>query len=440
MKSSTFIFLVLLVVLVAGGFFYFRDTSGPQISLTPASGPISGKHPLDLKLADSPSGMKTLEVSASQKGKTVVLLTKSYPPATPAAEESIPLAKAGFQDGPLTIRVDATDHSIYHFGKGNTTEQVFTFDYDTRPPAISVLSTAHNLSHGGSALVVYTVSEKVGKTGVTVGDLFFPGYHQRGDLYACLFAFPYSMKSAQFPIPKVIAVDGAGNEGIEGFYYHLIPKTFRHARISLSDQFLEAKEPEFQPKFPEIQDPLQLFLKVNRTLRAKDRKELHAIGLQTSPVPLWHGAFLRQPDSATMATFGDHRTYYYKGKAVDKETHLGMDLASVAHAPIRAANAGKVVYADPFGIYGRCVIIDHGMGLQTLYGHMNRMAVKKGDAVKKGQVIGYTGTTGLAGGDHLHFGVLVSGLPVNPVEWWDPNWIKNNILKKLALGKKVAAQ
>jgi murein DD-endopeptidase MepM/ murein hydrolase activator NlpD len=438
-KSSTLLLLVLFVLLVSGAVFYFRDTSGPQVVLAPASGPISGKVPLDLKLADSPSGLKKVVVTASQKGSSVVLLTKSFSPAAPAAEETIPLAKAGFKDGPLTIRVDATDHSVYHFGKGNTTDRVFTYDYDTTPPAISVLGTEHNISRGGSGIVVYTVSEQVEKTGVTVGKLFFPGYHQKGNVYACLFAFPYYMKSAQFPIPKVIAVDRAGNQGIEGFFYHLIPKTFRRARIQLSDQFLEAKKPEFQSKFPNVTSPLQLFLKVNRTLRVKDRAELHTIGLQTSPVPLWHGAFLRQPDAATEATFGDHRTYFYHGKTVDQETHLGMDLASVAHAPIRASNAGKVVYAAPFGIYGRCVILDHGMGLQTLYGHMNRIAVKPGDVVKKGQVIGYTGTTGLAGGDHLHFGVLVSGLPVNPVEWWDPHWIRNNILSKLALEKKALA-
>ena len=94
-----------------------------------------------------------------------------------------------------------------------------------------------------------------------------------------------------------------------------------------------------------------------------------------------------------------------------------------------------MVYADDLGIYGQCVIIDHGLGLQSLYGHLSRISVKPGDPVQKGQIIGNTGDTGLAGGDHLHFGTAISGEQVNPIEWWDPSWIKNNVTGKLQEAK-----
>ncbi|WP_239027828.1 M23 family metallopeptidase [Geomonas subterranea] len=101
-----------------------------------------------------------------------------------------------------------------------------------------------------------------------------------------------------------------------------------------------------------------------------------------------------------------------------------------------AANRGRVVWADDLGIYGQCVIIDHGLGLQTLYGHLSRIAVKEGEEVRKGDIIGDTGDTGLAGGDHLHFGVMISGQEVNPIEWWDPTWIRNNVTGKLEEAKQ----
>ena len=133
----------------------------------------------------------------------------------------------------------------------------------------------------------------------------------------------------------------------------------------------------------------------------------------------------------TMAKFGDRRTYYSNGNVIDHQTHLGVDIASVRHAKVPAANNGMVIFTGFYGIYGDSVIIDHGMGLQTLYAHLSKIMVQDGEMVKRGQVVGLSGSTGLAGGDHLHFGVLISGIPVNPIEWWDGSWIKNNIDSKL---------
>ena len=192
----------------------------------------------------------------------------------------------------------------------------------------------------------------------------------------------------------------------------------------------------FRSLFPDAENNLQLFLKVNRELRTQNRTTLQEIGAQTSSSPLWEGSFLRQPGAARRASFGTTRQYVYNQETVDTQTHLGIDLASVAQARVPAANDGQVVYADWLGIYGQVVIVDHGLGLQTLYAHLSHIGVSQGDAVQKGEVIGRTGATGLAGGDHLHFGVIISGIPVNPVEWWDRSWIENNIEDKLALGKK----
>ena len=97
---------------------------------------------------------------------------------------------------------------------------------------------------------------------------------------------------------------------------------------------------------------------------------------------------------------------------------------------MEASNAGRIVYADYLGIYGNTVIIDHGMGLYSLYGHLSAIDVAKEQMVNRGQSLGHTGQTGLAGGDHLHFSMIVQGIQVNPVEWWDPAWVENHFLSK----------
>ena len=82
-------------------------------------------------------------------------------------------------------------------------------------------------------------------------------------------------------------------------------------------------------------------------------------------------------------------------------------------------------------LYGNAVIIDHGYGLLSLCSHMSTVDVEVGDRIQKGERIGTSGTTGLAGGDHLHLEVFVHGQSVDPMEWLDAKWIKDNLATKL---------
>jgi len=97
-----------------------------------------------------------------------------------------------------------------------------------------------------------------------------------------------------------------------------------------------------------------------------------------------------------------------------RKLHTGIDIAAPTGTSIRAAAGGVVVHAARWGGYGNCVIIDHGGGMATLYGHCSRLAVNKNQAVDQGQVIAYVGSTGLSTGPHLHFEVRKGGRPVNP--------------------------
>lgn len=438
MRNSAKFVLVVVVAALGLCLFYFLGTPAPKVSLSPDAGAIAARRELALKLDGQGGILKKLSISAVQAEKTVNILAKVYPPGSRQAAENFNLSLAGLKEGTFTLQVKATS-SAERFGANRTTTQAHSFTLENKPPTVEVLSVAHNITQGGAGLVVYTVSKEVERTGVVSGDQFFPGYRQGGNFYACLFPFPYDTDPGKY-VPRVIAVDRAGNERQMGINYHLTAKTFSTDRINLTDSFLEKIAAEFKNKFPQAATPLEIFLKANRDERQQDRKLIYDYGRKTSPVPLWQGTFLRMPNAAPLGGFAQARTYIYQGKEVDRQTHLGFDLASLANAAVPAANRGKVVFAGDLGIYGQGIIIDHGLGLQTIYGHLSRIGVKPGDNVEKGQIIGSTGATGMAGGDHLHFEVNVSGQAVNPIEWWDSHWIKNNLTGKFEMGKTAGSK
>ena len=429
---------VLLLATVGIILFYFLATPAPIVSLSPDAGLVGVRRGFALKLDARRAVLKKLVVSAAQGEKTVAVLMKEYPAGSHQVSESFSLEKAGLKEGAFTLQISASS-AAPRFGAGKAATLSRSFTLENKPPDVAILTVAHNINQGGAGLVVYTVSKEAEKTGVLCGDRFFAGYRQEGNRYACLFPFPYDMEVGTFR-PSVIAVDRAGNERLVGITYHLTAKAFTTDRIDLNDTFLTKIAAEFKGISPEVKTPLEIFLKANRDQRLQDRKLIGDLVQKTSPTPLWQGTFLRMPNTAPLGGFAQARTYTFQGKEVDRQTHLGFDLASLAHAAVPAANRGKVIFAGNFGIYGQCIVLDHGLGLQTLYGHLSQVNVKVGDSVERGQIIGNTGATGMAGGDHLHYEVIISGQSVNPIEWWDAHWLKDNVTGKLEMAKAAGAR
>jgi hypothetical protein len=342
--------------------------------------------------------------------------------------------KIGISDGEAVLKISVRDYSWRNWWKGNIAYIEKTIGIDTHPAQIEVLSQAHNVTQGGAGLIVYRLSETCPKSGVVVGDNYFPGmsgYFQDPLMMLCLFALRHD-QDVDTPM-SLEAVDAAGNQSKSGFYHHIRKGQFKTDRIDITDSFLNWKLPEFDMAGGEGADgtPVEKFLKINREMRADNYDTIVHVTSHSDNVMYWKGVFDRLPASANRATYAEARTYQYNGKTIDHETHLGIDLASVAHAPVPAANAGRVAFTGRIGIYGNSVIIDHGFGLFSLYSHLSSIAAQEGQTVEKGDIIGHTGTTGLAGGDHLHFSILVHNTFVNPREWWDAAWIDNNIASKL---------
>jgi murein DD-endopeptidase MepM/ murein hydrolase activator NlpD len=240
----------------------------------------------------------------------------------------------------------------------------------------------------------------------------------------------------------ISAVDPAGNRSRAGFPYYIRKKSFRKDILNITDRFLNWKMPEFDAYTESVPNtsPLEKFLKVNRGLRQENYMTIIEVADKTDSRIYWDGAFLRLPKSARQAGFADHRVYRYQGRIVDRQVHLGVDLASIERSPVPASNRGKVVFAERLGIYGKTIILDHGFGLFSMYSHLSSFSVQPEHIVSKGEPIGYTGMTGLAGGDHLHFGVFIHDTFVDPIEWWDASWIENNISSKIMTVKSTLGE
>lgn len=425
----------------------------PVIELSPLPAVVPAKFDITGKVHDARSGLKKIQITLSRNGKETILLDKVYDAPAGWLEKGrviddvfkipLPSVKNQFPDGKATLRFMARDYSWREWWNGNKNVIEKNIEFDTHPPQISVLSQQHNISQGGSGLVIYRLSEPCVKSGVMVGDEFFPGYSghfSNKNNYLAFFAVPidYAGEKGFY----TTATDAAGNSTRSPFYYHLKKKSFRKDVLKLSDAFLNTKLLEFQdiPGFPAEKPPVDQFMFINSEVREKNNQIILGNGEKTDPQLYWEGTFGRMPNAAPKANFADYREYEYNGAIISKAVHMGIDLASTQHVEIPAANKGKIVFADYVGIYGNLVCIDHGYGLMSIYGHLNQITVKPGDLVSKNDVIGYSGTTGMAGGDHLHFGMFIDHVFVNPIEWWDASWIANNITGKMKAVQASANQ
>ncbi len=446
---------LLLVLAVAAGlaFVISGRSAAPSIQILQPAKMLGVDATLDVTVETPKSNLSRLDITLEQNGKSTPLFSLAAPGAATLTQEtpdrirvSRPVGKRALPDlqaGAARIVVIADRKTLFGL---RTKESSAVREVTARfnPPRIAAVSTHQYVNLGGSEMVVYTVSPPDVSSGVLVGDMYYPGFPASGagmqtsdpGLRVAFFALLYD-QDLMTPV-RLLARDEAGNQAQASFDYKPFTKKFTRGRVELNDAFLHRVVPAILERSPELkiavstdEDYLPAFLKINNDLRRIDAEKLVALAKQTAPEMLWKGPFIPLGNAKVESKFADHRTYYYGGKEVDQQVHLGFDLAVTRQIPVLAGNDGKVVFADFLGIYGNCVVIDHGMGVQSLYGHLSLIDVKPGDRVTRGQQIGRSGMTGLAAGDHLHFAILLQGNPVNPVEWWDPHWIEDRVTRKL---------
>lgn len=446
--------LVAIVVIGLGSgaaaWFLAGREAGPTIEIKSPGTFIGQKSSLELYV-DAPAGRLTrLTAALTQGGQAMHVFslddaTGEAGDVKQASSDRLwvirPIGKAtqpALVAGPATLTVTAARPVLFGWREA---ESSVTKDVTVRlePPRVGVVSTHHFLNLGGAEFVVLRATPPDVAAGVKVGATTFPAFPGSSvglsdpALKVAFFALPFD-QDANTPV-SVFAKDEAGNEASASLERQAFAKVFQRSRIPIDNAFLSKVVPAIASNTPALgvktDDLLAAFLTINRELRQQNNATIAGLAAKTAAEMRWTEAFAQLGNTQVESRFADHRTYMFEGKEVDQQTHLGFDLASTAQAPVTASNKGVVVHAAYLGIYGNCVVVDHGLGVQSLYAHLSTIDVKEGDTVEKGQTLGRSGTTGLAGGDHLHFTMLVGGVQVNPVEFWDGHWMEDRVFRKI---------
>ena len=434
-----FTIIVIPTLLVVGALGYLawrQNVSGVRATFDPPPKWIGVKTPLTVDLRAAKGGVRSVEIRLRQ-GSAKVVITQQAFTGPPSNEQRVALQIAGgtlgLREGAAMLEVLARDgfwRPIRVDDRPIATAQV---SLDFTPPSLEIVGATRYWAQGGGGLVVLR-SKGASRVAVNVGGLAFPGYpagSPDSNLFVDLVALPWNYEGAPL---TAVAQDEAGNSTTRAVSIEVKPRRFKTDTIEIKDAFLERKLPELLPErggsIPQG-ELLQGFLTVNRDRRKQAEEAKRTLAAKTQPRPLWEGAFVQPRNTKVFSNFAETRTYRYHGQDVDTQIHYGYDLAAVQHGPVPAANSGIVVFAGPLSIYGNAVVVDHGLGLQTLYGHLSSIEVKEGDQVTKEQELGRSGSTGLALGDHLHYEVLINGVSVTPLEWWDARWIRDHVGRPL---------
>jgi len=432
------------VLLVAGVLWWFKfEKHPPQAALVAPLQALGRKTAIDIDVRSDAPGLRAITVRLLAGGNAYELFSETYPKSSwrgsglTAKRIHIEpdLLALKVPEGPVVLEVFADTYAWHPFRAPPTPRLTVPATLDLTPPRIELLTTQHNVRLGGVELAVFRQSPDTVRSGIEVDKYFFPamtGYFADSAVALAFFAIPQDL--AADVRPKLIASDAAGNQRDIALPVTIKPRTFADRTLAVDDTFLARKVPEIEEAsgLPIAADLVQGYLYINGELRRQN--EARILELTKASTPTWSSsAFHRQSNAAPLSAFADRRTYTYRGQPIDHQTHLGYDLASLKLSPVEAAQAGRVVFAENLGIYGNAVILDHGLGIYSLYGHLSSFAIKEGDQVTLGQTLGQTGETGLAGGDHLHFSIMLHGVHVDPVEWWDPHWLHDHVTPKLTM-------
>lgn len=435
MKALIVLKIVLAAIaatlLIVFGFVWF---SGEHAELKLAKPvPAIGSSTTILIQASDPHGIKAFSAAVEQDGQTKTIFEDKSRSKQKGVIYSFTAGKkeASFlKEGPATLIAKAKSNDL----RGATTTWTQDVQVVLKSPSIVADGRQHYINQGGSELVLLDLAGNWTDAGVRVanysaGTFPVPGEPDSSPHRFSLFPFPWDVSPET--IPLAFAKNGAGTEVTTTFWVKVFPKKFRSSNIQLNDQELQKVVGELDPEGSG--SLIDRFVKINRETRRANAQTIYDLHNNTEHRILWSGPFI-PVKGARESYFADRRSYYYQGKKVDEQVHLGYDLAQTTNMPVKAANSGKVIYADRLGIYGNCVILDHGYSLESLYGHMSKIDVKVGDMVRKEQQIGVSGSTGMAFGDHVHFSMLVDGVQIDPKEWWDEHWIHDRILSKIGPG------
>lgn len=445
--TNILIVIILAAITGAAGFIYLSPQFEQNKPLIDIDNRVywNLKDPLKINIKDD-SGIKFYKVTyKDDKNKKVlkkVVLENIEKELS--IDISAPKLDIFFKGKEVSLIIEAFDNSKWNFFEGNYIKKEFKLRIDKKAPTANVISNSLAIRKGGSAVVIVEVKDQNLKDAYISFNKeerfeLIPFYKE--NFYIALIAWPVTIDD--FKRVNLIAVDKANNISRTKVPLYIRSLKLKNSKIKISEDFIRnISSAVLEKSGMEVpSDVHEIFIKENRILRNKNVEIIKEVSRKFMDKELISNFPLRPirrlSGSKTVAGFADRRHYYFDGEKIDDAWHLGMDWASIKRAAVKSSNDGIVIFNDYLGIYGNTIIIDHKLGLQTLYAHTSKSYVNLSDEVSRNTKIANTGSTGAVFGDHLHLGVLVQGIEVNPLEWMDKNWIKTRIQDVIREAKKV---
>jgi len=440
------LWIVFLLLIIGGiGFVYFSpmfEKNPPKIKIY-TNGYTNLKKPIKIEIKDD-SGIKAYKIVVSGRSFEEVVADVADPNLGKDVVLKVSLPK-NITENQISLKVFAVDTSKWHFLRGNEANKKVVLYVDTVIPDAEVINNSYAIGRGGSAVAIVKVKDRnLADAYILVNNKY--KFHLtpfvKDDYYISLIAWPIQETSFD---AEIVAIDKAGNKIMTHIPYYWRKYRYPHKKIKITDSFIKNVVNRVIQKmgFQVPNDPIKAFKLENETIRKINEDEIRKLtsAIRENKVNNFYlYRFNPLPGSAKEAGFGEFRDYYYKGEVISHSIHKGVDLAKVKHAKIYLSNRGKVVAEKYLGIYGNTLIIYHKLGLYSLYAHTSEFLVSNGQFVNKGQVIAKTGSSGGVFGDHLHFGIYIQGIAVNPIEWMDSHWIRTNIINVIRESKRTISQ
>ena len=447
MKKNLWI-LILILILGGVGFVYFSpsfEKVPPKIAVL-SNGYTNLKKPVHIILEDK-SGIRSYEVEVRGDGFEEVIAKSASSDLGKKVDLEIKLPQT-INSSQIKLKIITTDKSKWHFFKGNEAKKEVVLKVDKTAPDAEIINNSRSIGRGGSAVAVVKISDNNLKDKYILVDnkyKFKLTPFVKEGYYIALIAWPYNEDKFD---AELIAEDKAGNKTDEHIRYYWKTKgiyRLKNKKLKISDAFIQnvAKRVLSKSGMQIPNDPVEIFKEENEVLRKINEKELYKLTKNVYDTKI-NSFYIRRfdplPGSAKEAGFMELRHYFYNGKQISTAIHKGVDLAKIRNAKVYANNPGTVIAEKYIGIYGNTMVVYHKLGLYTTYSHLSDFISKKGDKVYKGEVIARTGSTGGVFGDHLHFGVYVQGIPVQPREWMDSGWIRTFVLNIIKEAKRTINQ
>ena len=445
---AKFVFTVLILAIIAGaGFVYLSpqfEQNKPEITFK-SNKYWNLKSKIQIQISDQ-SSIKYYKITFIDGNNQIVLEEKILSNNTninQIIEVNPPKIDIFYKGTDVKIKVEAVDNSKWNFLNGNSSSSTFDIKVDKTKPIANIINNSRYIKRGGSAIAIVKISDENLKDAyITFNDevKFKLTPFSKDNYFISLIAWPIYIED--FSIVNLVAIDKAGNKTVSKIPLYVQKAKIKKDKIKISEKFIkEVSTNVLTQSGIEIPNTLEaIFIAENKDVRKQNIDFLRKLALtemdysKISSFKIKN--FRRLGGSKTVAGYAEKRSYIFQGDKIDEEWHLGIDWAKVKHTKVKTSNAGKIIFNSYLGIYGNTIVIDHTLGLASLYAHLSNSNVNLGQSVYRNSKLGNTGTTGAVLGDHLHFGILIQGIEVDPVEWMDKRWIKTRITDIIKLAKK----